>query len=98
MAACFPRAAFSAEPASHRTRGRVLEGDVTWDGQFNLRSRRHSAPDAEPAADFLCPFAHPRQSPVALATRLQHVGVDTASIVAHEYLHLLGGILYLEVD
>src|SRR5689334_3417670 len=52
--------------------------------QFHFGPCLGAAPHSEARANPVGALAHPRQSPVSVAARVQHVRIDAASVVAHE--------------
>ena len=59
-----------------------LESNVTGDAKLYFGSASSAAEDFELGADSLRSLPHARQSPVPIQTRLQHLTVYSAAIVA----------------
>jgi hypothetical protein len=67
-----------------------FEGDGIRDGQRDFCSGRGAAPNSESGANSFRPFAHTREPPMSLASRMQHLRVDPATVVADDYPEALG--------
>src|SRR5438552_3304154 len=83
LCSCFSRIQFG-KPSLPAICKLALEGDLTWDAQFDLCSSRGAAPDIESRAGFLCPLAHSRKSPMPVTARPKHSGVNPATVITDE--------------
>jgi hypothetical protein len=75
-----------------------FEGDGVRDRQLDLGSGRGAAPNCESRATSLRPFAHTPEPPFSLASSVQHLRIDPASVVADDYPEAPGGKLKLDFD
>jgi hypothetical protein len=60
------------------------KGNVSRNGEFDLGSGRCAAANVEPPTKFLCPFAHARQTPMAVKAGSKHLGVYALAIIMNE--------------
>jgi hypothetical protein len=72
-----------------------FEGDGIRDGQRDFCSGRGAAPNFESGANSFRPFAHTQEPPIS---RMQHLSINPATVVADDYPEAPGGILKLDFD
>jgi hypothetical protein len=60
------------------------KGNVTRKREFDLGSGRRPTANVEPPTEFLCPFAHARQTPMAVKAGLKHLGVYALAVIMNE--------------
>src|SRR5215813_15648778 len=68
------------------------------DRQFHVRAGGGTTADFELPADSHRAFAHPRQAPMAVTTRLEHFRFNSAAVVTNSHLHAGIGVVKLEFD
>src|SRR5271166_2696623 len=71
---------------------------MTGNGQFDLCSSRSAAQNSESRAYSFGPLAHPRQSPVPVASGVEYLRVDPTAIVAYEKPQMAGRIFEFNLD
>src|SRR5258707_4638557 len=57
-----------------------------------------AAPNFESGANAFRPFPHTWESPMSVASRMQHLRIDPAAIVADDYPKALGRIFKFDLD
>ncbi len=68
------------------------------DGQLEFCSGCRAAPNFESGANSFRPFPHTRESPMSVASRMQHLRIDPAAVVADDYPKALGRIFKFDFD
>src|ERR1700722_14567885 len=77
---------------------RRLESNVAGNREFHFRAGSGPAPDPEFGADSFSALAHAGQAPVSIASRLEHLRIDAAAVIAYQNPQLIEGVLDLDFD
>jgi len=87
-----------AQPSERALGWLVFERDVVWHRQFHLGPPCGTALDFESGANLLRPLVHACQAPVSLTPCVEHLGIDSASVVANPHAQVNVGIFKFKFD
>src|SRR5208282_120472 len=77
---------------------RSLKSNPPRNEQFDFGASARAAHDPQSPAHTLGAFFHSGQAPVAVASRLQHLGIDSAAVVANHNANAAGTIFQFDLD